>query len=120
MHLDSVYVVVRSMEKAVRFYGELFATAPAVSEDRFSSFQLGQALFSLLNAGALGEPVDTEHLTYGNNCVPNVRVADLDTRHARIARLGPPGLTPIRNAGHHRYFHVVDPDGNRVEFYQEG
>lgn len=119
MKLDAMYVVVRDMAAARAFYAELFGREPVLESERFSGFDLGGGLFGMLSAEHLGEPVDPDELTYGNNCVPNVRVSDLDGLHARVREMDPPRLTPIQRTGPYRLFQVEDADGNRVEFYQE-
>jgi hypothetical protein len=106
------------MTAACTFYGRLFEREPALVDDRFSGFDLGGVLFGLLSAAHFGEAVDTRPLAYGNNCVPNIRVPDLDGLHARIRALAPPEITGIQDTGRYRLFQVQDADGNRVEFYQ--
>lgn len=119
MKLDALYVVVRDMDAARAFYTTLFDRPPTLIDDRFSGFDLGGVLFGLLNASAFREPVDTRGLTYGNNCVANILVTDLDVEYRRIGRLDPPELTKIQETGAYRLFQVQDRDGNRVEFYQQ-
>jgi len=119
MRLDALYVVVRDMGGARRFYEALFDRAPKLVDDRFSWFDLGGVLFGLLNAEALGEPVDSSGLVYGNNCVANIRVDSVDAEHERIGKLKPPELTEVQTTGPYRLFQVQDPDGNRVEFYED-
>lgn len=118
MKLDAVYVVVRDMADALQFYSTLFEREPAVSDDRFSGFDLGGPLFGLFSASHMTAPIDSEPVIFGNNCVANVRVDDVDEQHARMSALWPPFITPIDNVGNYRLFQVEDPDGNRVEFYQ--
>jgi catechol 2,3-dioxygenase-like lactoylglutathione lyase family enzyme len=118
MKLDALYVVVQDMTAARTFYARLFEREPALVDDRFSGFDLGGVLFGLLGAAYFGEAVDTRALAYGNNCVPNIRVSDLDGLHARIQALAPPEITAIQDTGTYRLFQVQDADGNRVEFYQ--
>ena len=118
MRLDALYVVVHDMDSALRFYGRLFGQEPVLVDERFSGFDLGGVLFGLFSARFFTEPVDTCGLTYGNNCVANIRVDDIQTEWDRIANLVPPHLTEIQETGPYRLFQVVDADGNRVEFYQ--
>ncbi len=118
MRLDALYVVVRDMVSARVFYGRLFDREPVLVNERFSGFDLGGVLFGLFAARFFTEPVDTCGLIYGNNCVANVRVDDIQAEWDRIAKLVPPHLTEIQETGAYRLFQVEDADGNRVEFYQ--
>lgn len=118
MKLDSVYVVVTEMAAARAFYAEIFARQPTLVDDRFSGFDLDGFLFGLFSASHFGEAVDTDPLVYGNNCVPTIRVSNLDSLHARFAALSPPEITVVQDTGAYRLFQVQDPDGNRIEFYE--
>lgn len=118
MKLDAVYIVVTDMSEAKDFYARLFDRAPSIEDDRFSGFDLDGGLFGLLSVNSYGETVDTRPLTYGTNCVANIRVDDVASLRERVKRLDPPHLTEVQDTGAYRLFQVEDPDGNRVEFYE--
>lgn len=118
MYLDALYVVVQDMESSRAFYAQLFDREPSLINERFSGFDLGGALFGLFASRFFNEPVDTRGLVYGNNCVANIRVDNIEAEWDRIAKLSPPHLTEVQDTGAYRLFQVEDPDSNRVEFYQ--
>ncbi|RMD62401.1 hypothetical protein D6833_06975 [Candidatus Parcubacteria bacterium] len=118
MRLDALYIVVRDMESARRFSSQLFDRELELVNERFSGFDLGGVLFGLFSVRSLREPVDTCAFTYGNNCVPNIRVDRIHYKWDRIAKLAPPHITDIQETDAYRLFQVEDANANRVELYQ--
>ena len=113
MELSSVYVGVEDMERAVDFYRELFETAPVQREERFSKFAFGTVDFGLYNPGYDGYAVE-----FGNNCVPNFEVDDVEAAYRRIERIAPEMVhDEILEFGDYRTFHFVDTEGNEIEVF---
>lgn len=118
LRLDAVYVVVHDMRSARELYSTIFDRSPVIAEERFSWFDLGGAMFGLLNAEFFGEPVDERPLVFGNNCVANIRSTSLEELHRRLEAFAPIEVTGIQEVGEYRLFQIQDPDRNRVEFYE--
>lgn len=112
MNLNALYVGVTDMDRAVEFYRDVFNREPIQLEDRFSMFDVGGTGFGLFAAA-----VDGEELVFGNNCVPNIEVDDIDAEYERLAALVPRIDETIRTAGRYRYFQFTDTEGNLVELY---
>jgi len=113
MELSSVYVGVEDMERALDFYRELFGMEPAEADERFSTFAFDGADFGLYRAGHDGFELD-----FGNSCVPNFEVDDVDAAYDRIARFAPEMVhDEVVAFGDYRTFHVVDTEGNELEVF---
>ena len=112
MILNALYVGVTDMNKSLNYYSKIFDREPVQREKRFSMFDLGGAYFGLFNAA-----YDGEDLRFGNNCVPNIQVDDIEAEYNRIKNIAPRVDENIRQAGAYRYFQFSDHDGNLVEFY---
>lgn len=113
MRMSSVYVCVEDMERALDFYRDLFEAEPAQEEERFSTFEFDTVDFGLYNAGYDG--VDIE---FGDNCVPNFEVEDVEAAYRRIERFAPEMVhDDILEFGEYRTFHVVDTEGNVIEVF---
>ena len=111
-----VCVAVSDLEKTTLFYESLFDQAVERSTDKFVAFDVNGAQFSLLHESGYSFP-----LARGNNAIPNFVVDDIDAEFQRVAALGPRRMSDsVVSAGPVRLFMFEDPDGNVIEFYQEG
>lgn len=113
MQLTSVYVGVQDMDRALDFYREVFEMEPEQADARFSTFSFGAVDFGLYDAG-----YDGFDLTFGNNCVPNFEVEDVDAAYERIEQLAPEMVhDEVVAFGDYRTFPFVDTEGNEVEVF---
>ncbi|ELZ28797.1 Lactoylglutathione lyase (LGUL) family protein, diverged [Halosimplex carlsbadense 2-9-1] len=112
MELTTVYVGVEDMDRALEFYEALFGTAPAQADDRFSTFAFDGVDFGLYDASADGGSVE-----FGDNCVPNFEVEDVDAEFERVSELAPEVVHGIVDIDGYRCFHVRDTEGNTVEIF---
>ncbi|QLH80757.1 VOC family protein [Halosimplex pelagicum] len=112
MELTTVYVGVEDMDRALEFYEALFGTEPAQADDRFSTFAFDGVDFGLYDASADGGSVE-----YGDNCVPNFEVGDVDAAFERVSELAPEVVHGIVDIDGYRCFHVRDTEGNTVEIF---
>lgn len=113
MELSSVYVGVEDMERALNFYREVFGTEPAQAEERFSTFEVGPLDFGLYDAGYDGHEFD-----FGDNCVPNFEVEDVEAARERVEPLAPVMVHDgILEFGDYRTFQFVDTEGNTIEVF---
>ncbi|MFC7140842.1 VOC family protein [Halosimplex aquaticum] len=113
MKLSTVYVGVEDMDRALAFYEDVFQAEPEQAEQRFSIFEFDGADFGLYNAGADGHEFD-----FGNNCVPNFEVEDVDSAYERISALAPEVVSDgIFDIDGYRGFHFLDTEGNTIEVF---
>lgn len=113
MELSSVYVGVEDMQRALDFYRELFEMEPKQAEERVSRFEFGDGDFGLYNAGHDGYDLD-----FGNNCVPNFEVDDVEAAYRRVEEIAPEMVhDEVLEFGDYRTFHFLDTEGNEVEVF---
>lgn len=67
--LNSLYICVKDMERAINFYQNLFENAVDVKDEVFSIFQLKDFRFCLFNNSKVNEKV-----SWGDNCLPSFEV----------------------------------------------
>lgn len=81
-HIDSLYLCVRDMDRAVRFYEDFFERKVLERDEIYSVF--------LINGFRLGlfayERVGEEH-SFGSNCLPSVSVESLELLKRKIENL---------------------------------
>ncbi|MDY6769525.1 MAG: VOC family protein [Candidatus Nanohaloarchaea archaeon] len=114
MELSSVYVGVEDMERALNFYRKLFGAEPVQEEERFSMFDVGGIHFGLYNAS-----YDGEELEFGNNCVPDLEVDDIDATYQRIQAFAPEIDDELFETEDHILFQFKDTEGNTIEVFSE-
>ena len=107
-----LYVAVTDMDRAIAFYRQIFRAEPMQHSERYSAFDVGGTRFGLFNAAFYSHP-----LVVGNNCIPNLQVADIDAEYDRIKPLASKITDGVQDVGPFRLFMIADPDGNVLEFY---
>ena len=113
MELSSVYVEVEDMDRALDFYREVFDREPEQIEERYSSFAFDTIDFGLYNAS-----YDGYETRFGDNCIPNFEVDDVEDAYERIESLAPEMVHEmILEFGDFRTFHFIDSEGNEIEVF---
>ncbi|WP_123535966.1 VOC family protein [Halosimplex salinum] len=113
MALSTVYVGVEDMDRALSFYEDLFGMEPEQAEERFSMFAFDGVDFGLYDGSA-----DGHEFEFGDNCVPNFEVSDVDAAFERVSELAPEVVSDgILDIDGYRCFHVRDTEGNVVELF---
>lgn len=108
-----MYVSVEEMDRALEFYRELFEAEPSQAEERFSTFEFDGVDFGLYNPR-----YDGFDLEFGNNCVPNFEVEDVDAAFERIGELAPEMVSDeVMAFGDYHTFHFRDTEGNEIEVF---
>jgi predicted enzyme related to lactoylglutathione lyase len=110
--LNSLDVGALDMRRALDFYRRLFSAEPIDVGARCVLFDVGAVSFGIVSAAQ----VDGE-VRFGNNCVPNFQVDDIEAEYRRIQEMAPQIDDQIRCVGNYRYFQFVDTEGNVVEVY---
>jgi predicted enzyme related to lactoylglutathione lyase len=113
--LSTVYVGVEDMDRALAFYEDVFETAPEQAAERFSIFEFDGADFGLYNAGA-----DGHEFEFGDNCVPNFEVDDVEAAHERARAIAPAVDDELRSFDGYHTFHLEDTEGNELEVFGTG
>lgn len=80
---------------------------PGQEEERFSTFEFDTVHFGLYNAG-----YDGYDLEFGNICIPNFEVDDVEAAYQRIEKIAPEMVHEnILELGEYRTFHFIDTEG---------
>lgn len=106
--IQSLYLCVRDMDRAVRFYEDFFETKAAVRDEIYSVF--------LIDGFRLGlfafEKMQEEH-SFGSNCLPSVSVDSLEALKVKIRNLEL--CFPLTRIKDNWVVEFVDSEGNHVE-----
>jgi lactoylglutathione lyase len=138
LHLGSVYLTVRDMERTVAFYTALLGMQPtARTADRWAQFDFDGKCIALYCPayddrriaarddlqGHYNEAYLRQHAEkqtrYGDGVVLNFWTEDLRAEYERVARLGIGPMSPemlyVNISSPYYFFTVYDPDGNPIE-----
>lgn len=110
--LNSIYISVRNMDRAIGFYEELFGQEAEVVDERFSVFLLGEMSFGLYSPAADGVTV-----AYGANCVPNFEVDDVEAEYSRLKGFVPAIDDEVTVLPEMELFQFKDTEDNILEVY---
>lgn len=113
MKIDAAYLSVKDRKRAEAYWSRVFGAPPVMKNETFTFFDVGGFLFGLFDPLSVDEEVRN-----GNNCVLNIRVADVDAEASRLGAFSKIVMPP-RAVGPYRVFQVEDTEGNVVEFYSE-
>lgn len=115
MIIDSVYISVKNMERAIEFYKQLFGKEPVKIDKRYTHFDLNGFSF-----GLYAPAVDGSKIKLGNNCVPDFRVEDINKEYERVKQFTPALVDDeIKNYGDIKLFQFKDSEGNILEIYEK-
>lgn len=106
--IQSLYLCVRDMDRAVRFYEDFFETKAAVRDEIYSVFLIDGFRLGLFAFEKMGE----EH-SFGSNCLPSVSVDSLEALKVKIRNLEL--CFPLTRIKDNWVVEFVDSEGNHVE-----
>ena len=108
MYLNSLYICVYDMERAISFYESFFEQKVSERDEIYSVFQLYGFRFGLFAF----EKKHEAH-SFGSNCLPSVAMGSLDYMKEKLE-----GLTivfPITQIGRNWVAEFEDSEGNHIE-----
>ena len=114
MQLNSAYVCVKDMDRAVKFY-EKFLEQKVDKRDYvlslfiFKGFRL--LLFDYKKAG--------EKVAFGDNCLLSFEVESINKLKEKLDNLGAKIIYPITKIGDNWVLEFQDTEGNDVEVYSK-
>jgi lactoylglutathione lyase len=137
LHLGSTYLFVKDMEKSIEFYKKLLDMEPtARAYDRWAQFNFEGKCIALYNNSFDRKNIDANEnldkhynkdyikyfekrkITYGNNCVLNFWIENLNKEYERIKNLNIGVISEIlyvNISSPYYFFTVIDPNGNFIE-----
>ena len=107
-HIRSLYICVRSMDRAVAFYEAFFGIPVMQKDDIYSVFDINGFRFGLFAF----EKMNESH-TYGNSCLPSIDVPDLSALQKKLE--GKKVVFPITRIGGNWVSEFEDSEGNHIE-----
>ncbi len=111
--IKAIYVAVKDMDRAVKFYEAIFDVKISSKNERMSSFDFDNITFLLFNP-----KIDGETISSGNNVVPNIEVEDVNKMQDLVKSKECKIVLPLERIGKYMLFQVKDTEGNIIEFYQ--
>jgi predicted enzyme related to lactoylglutathione lyase len=111
--IKAIYVAVKDMDRAVKFYEDIFGVKVSSKDERMSSFNFENITSLLYNP-----KIDNETISIGNNVVPNIEVEDINKMLELIKSLNCEIVLPLEKIGKYNLFQAKDTEGNVIEFYQ--
>lgn len=106
--IDSLYLCVRDMDRAVKFYENFFERKAAERDEIYSVFSVDGFRLGLFAFERVGEA----H-SFGSNCLPSVSVESLDILKRKMENLKL--CFPLTKIGNNWVVEFVDSEGNHVE-----
>lgn len=111
--IKALYLSVKDMQRAVKFYEEIFNVKVSSFDERMSSFNFDNLSFLLFNPA-----IDSEEVSFGNNVVPNIEVEDAEKMLELVKSKGCKVIMPPEKIDKYLIFQAEDTEGNVIEFYQ--
>ena len=112
--IKAIYLAIEDMDRAVKFYEEIFNISVSAYGEKMSSFDLGNISFLLFNPA-----FDDEDVIYGNNVVLNIEIDDIDKMFDFVKNEGCEIVMHPELIGEYLIFQVKDTEGNIIEFYKK-
>ena len=118
--LGYAILFVSDLERSIRFYRDVIGLPLRFANESYAEFATEGAKFSLYARSGLpeliGRAVPAGEVPWPQGEV-SFLVNDVDAEHARLSRAGVRVLAPPTDRPWgERTLHVVDPDGNVIEF----
>lgn len=109
-HIDSLYIIVDDLERAVAFYEDFFEQKILNKSELGGYFDINGFRFHLFAYKKVSE----SH-TYGSNCLPSICFHSLEELNKKIS--GKEICFPLTKIGKNWVAEFVDSEGNHIEVY---
>lgn len=108
--INSLYVCVKDMSRAVEFYEKLLEMKPIQEDDVYSVFDIEGFRYGLFAY----EKMKEKHL-YGSNCLPSFTVDNIELFMKKLKKLKCEIVFPLTIIGENYVLEFVDSEGNHIE-----
>ena len=108
LQINSLYLCVKDMDRAIKFYEELFEQQVTERNDIYSVFDVNGFRLGLFAFEKKNEP----H-TFGSNCLPSISAESFG--HMKEKLSGKEICFPITRIGNNWVAEFVDSEGNHIE-----
>lgn len=106
--IKSMYLCVKDMDRAVRFYETFFAQDVSEKDEVYSVFEIDGFRFGLFAYEKMGE----KHI-FGSNCLPSISVPNVDILREKLE--GKEICFPLTQIRKNWVSEFVDSEGNHIE-----
>ncbi|MGN0616971.1 VOC family protein [Ruminococcus flavefaciens] len=106
--IKSLYLCVKDMERAIKFYEELFEQKVTEKDDVYSVFDVNG-----FRLGLFAYEKKNELHTFGSNCLPSISVESIDCLNEKLN--GKEICFPVTRIGNNWVAEFVDSEGNHIE-----
>ena len=107
-HINSLYLCVKDMERAIKFYEDFFESVVAEKSDIYSVFDVNGFRLGLFAYEKKNEP----H-SFGSNCLPSISVDSLSSMQEKLR--GKSICFPITRIKDNFVAEFIDSEGNHIE-----
>ena len=108
--IDSLYIIVDDMDRAIRFYEDFFEQKVSEKGEVVSFFDIDGFRFNLFAYKAV-----KENHVYGSNCLPSLHFDSLEKMKDKLE--GKEICFPLTRIGKNWVAEYVDSEGNHIEVY---
>lgn len=112
--LNSLYICVKDMNRAVSFYEQFLEQQVGKKDDVFSIFNINGFRFCLFNNSKVNEDV-----VWGDNCLPSFEVNDIDNLIEKLKILNAEIVFPLTKIYGNWVLEFRDSEGNDIEVYSK-
>ncbi|MBW9154714.1 VOC family protein [Clostridium estertheticum] len=110
--VNSLYICVKDMNRAISFYEQLFERTVDKKDDIFSIFIIRGFKFCLFNNTKVNETV-----IWGDNCLPSLEVNDMNKLIEKLKILKAEIIFPLTKINENWVLEFTDSEGNDIETY---
>jgi predicted enzyme related to lactoylglutathione lyase len=112
--LNSLYICVKNMERAIGFYEKVLNQSVLKKDEVFSIFDIKGFRFCLFNNSKVNERV-----VWGDNCLPSFEVDDIQKFMKRIDEAGGEIVFSLTQISSNWVLEFKDTEGNDIEVYSK-
>lgn len=110
--LNSFYICVRDVKRAVRFYEEILNQKAVDVNTGF--FVINDIRFCMYDYQKYNDTV-----VFGDNCLPSFEVNDIKSFMEKLEELKAPIVFPLTRINSNWVLEFKDPEGNDIEVYSK-
>ena len=114
MKLNSAYLCVKDMDRAIKFYERFLNQKADVKDKVFSKFYFKGFRLCLFNPKEVNEKV-----VYGDNCLLSFEVNDINSLIKKLKRLRIEIVYPLTKISNNWILEFRDTEGNDIEVYSK-
>jgi predicted enzyme related to lactoylglutathione lyase len=110
IEIKSLYVCVRDMQRAIKFYESLLGQEITEKDDIYSMFDINGFRYGLFANEKMNEPK-----VWGNNCLPSFEVSDIHLIQEKLNELNCTITFPLTIIDCNKVLEFIDSEGNVIE-----